>query len=302
MASLDLLLGALKEAGGNALIKGGITSAVLLAISFECDAASAASAACAPASPLPVTLAMVAVLIPFFAVPTNGLYNVAMTTGALVAGDLTLPLAALYVCSQCLGIVGAMTLLRLAAPGWLHAFVRPPSSPLLPLYAGLAELVCTFASVLLALSADEVPERARLPVVVAAVCFLIATSGACMDPSAALAGAYFAGDYALLLEVYVLPALVGAALAGAAKRALAPPTARASYLARHPRLEPALEAALTSAVEADSAVPLEHVVDHLSALVQRNKIVAIGRARSSDSPRASGRSSGASYARRARAE
>eukprot|EP00965_Chrysotila_dentata_P242808 6205066-Pleurochrysis_carterae.AAC.5 len=59
-------------------------------------------------------------------------------------------------------------------------------------------------------------QQRRLQALAVAVVVIteIALSGASMDPTGAFAGAYFAGDYTMIFEVYFAASMAGAALAG----------------------------------------------------------------------------------------
>ena len=274
----------LREALGSMFVKGVVTASVLLAVHIECQQNHQS---CRPQTPIFAVMTAVAVLIPSFAIPTRGFYNTALAVGAFAVGKLPIKDTIIICTAQAVGVISAMTLLRHLAPEHLHEFVRPPSSPLLPIYAAGVELVCTFASVLLALSADAIPEPLRIPTVVATVLLLIYSGNTPMDPSGALAGAYFASEYESLVEVYVIPSIIGSILAGVTHSALQEPSEVNAYLAQNKDFEIALTAAVQSAIEVKPEDPMRHVAERLVNASQRFNLVKLGRARRSLSSRSS---------------
>jgi len=264
-----LLRSLLTELFGNMAFKGLVTAVVLIATALEC----ADPVGCAPRAPYWASLVTIFVLIPKLGFATGGHFNASVSIGAAAAGQLSWPRFALYVCCQCAGVVLAMSLIRLLAPERYHGHVGAPSSPLVPVWAAALELCFGFVNTSIGLWADLFGSH-RAWWVALLVIVQILVSGACMDPTGALAGAYFNHEYALLLEVYWLPSLAGAALAGLAHRALRSPVAEESYIARHPELATELRDAIATAVDERSDEPLTRVA---SVLRRRAPTASAGR-------------------------
>lgn len=214
MTSQPLVPALLTEFFGNLAFKGLVTSVGLVATGLEC---ADGPEGCSPTTPYWATLIAVFFLIPKLGFATGGHFNASVSMSAAAAGKLPWSRLVLYVCCQCAGVVSAMSLIRRLAPAQYHGHVRAPSSSLVPAQAALLEMGFGFLNTLIGLSADAFGPR-KAWVVSSLVIAQILASGACMDPTGALAGAYFAQDFALLLEVYWLPSLFGAALAGLAHR------------------------------------------------------------------------------------
>ena len=132
---------------------------------------------------------------------------------AAAAGSLSVVRLVLYTGCQCAGVVLAMSLIKTLTPPSYHDRVSAPSSPLPPAYAAVLEFAFGFINTLIGLFADAFGEY-KAWWVSSLVIVQILVSGASMDPTGALAGAYFHQDYTLLLEIYWIPSLLGAALAG----------------------------------------------------------------------------------------
>jgi glycerol uptake facilitator-like aquaporin len=212
--SQPLVPALLTELFGNMAFKGLVTTVGLVVTGLEC---AEGPVGCSPTKPFWATLLAVFILIPKLGFATGGHFNASVSMSAAAAGKLPWSRFVLYVCCQCAGVVLAMSLIRRLAPAAYHGHVSAPRSPLGPAQAALVEMTFGFLNTLIGLSADAFgPQKAW--VVSSLVIAQILVSGACMDPTGALAGAYFAQDFAHLLEVYWLPSLFGAALAGLAHR------------------------------------------------------------------------------------
>lgn len=159
-------------------------------------------------------------LIVILAFPSGGHLNSAITVGFWSSGLMSMADTALFVGAQLTGCALAMETIRVAAPAALHGSIVPPPPATSILSAVLHEAAFTGANVLLGIGCGDF-FGTRVEVKTASlVIVLIRVGGACMDPSGAFAGAFFARDFTHLLEVYWLGGVAGAILAGKTHRLL----------------------------------------------------------------------------------
>ena len=165
-----------------------------------------------------VVQATVWLLIVLLAFPSGAFLNSAITLAACAAGKLAQSDAVLYIGAQFAGSAVAVEAIRALAPLDLHGAIGPPP-PAEGSYSSaiLHEALFAGANCLLALNSSALGTGTPLKVATIVI-LLIRIGGACMDPSAAFAGALFAGRYTDLVEVYCVGAALGAIAAGTLSR------------------------------------------------------------------------------------